>query len=283
MNNQVKDLNDSTLLSIREFSKFTGVTQSTLRYYDEIGLLPPTKRGENNYRYYLPFQIITLNFVNVLADLGVPLSVIKNLSKDRSPGSVIELLSQQQARLNQRLHELQSAYSVLHIRRDNIQSGLLAQEGVIRVEELDEYRIVFGPPNDFGNDDTFYRAFMQFCNSAASYRINIRNPIGAYHDDMNAFLKTPSQPQKFFSLDPAGNTICKNGKYLAGYCRGYYGEFGDMPERMAAFAKENGLVFSGPVYVIYLLDEISVADPDSYLSKITVGLTSKKINKTRTF
>jgi len=41
-------MDERTLLSIRDFSDFTGGNQSILRYYDEIDFLPPASRGENN-------------------------------------------------------------------------------------------------------------------------------------------------------------------------------------------------------------------------------------------
>jgi effector-binding domain-containing protein len=41
---------------------------------------------------------------------------------------------------------------------------------------------------------------------------------------------------------------------------------------MAAFAKKNGLVFSGPVYNVYLFDEISVIDPEQYLLQVSASV-----------
>ena len=48
-------MDKSTMLSIREFADFTGINESTLRYYHKIGLFSPSRRGENRYYlYYLP-------------------------------------------------------------------------------------------------------------------------------------------------------------------------------------------------------------------------------------
>jgi len=269
-------MDNTTLLSIKEFSKFTGVSQSTLRYYDEIGLISPISRGENNYRYYVPFQIILLNYINVLIDLGVPLSTIKDMNKCRTPDNVIDLLSRQEGKLDHQMHELRTAYSIIHIFRKNIQNGLTAAAGEVAVKEMGGTRYILGPKADFTNTKSFYKPFIDFCNSATEYRINLRYPIGGYHDSMANFLKAPGQPDRFFSLDPLGNCAGKEGKYLVGYRRGYYGEFGDVPQKMAAYAEEHNLAFSGPVFVLYLLDEISMIEPEEYLSRITVGVTKRK-------
>jgi len=276
-------MQESTLLSIKEFSEFTGVNQSTLRYYDEIGILPAASRGENNYRYYVPYQIIKLNYINVLVDLGVPLSVIKDMNEERTPESIVELLSRQETKLDYRLNELRTAYSIIHTYRKNIQTGVSAHDGVIRIEKLEETHFVLGGVNDtkFKSDETFYEEFIKFCRSADKRRINLRYPVGGFHDDINSFLSVPSRPDRFFSLDPMGNSARPEGNYLVGYKRGYYGEFGDFPQKMMDYAQENNLVFKGPVYTVYLLDEISIVNPEQYLCRLSVGITTKKQLKPR--
>jgi len=270
-------MDESTLLTIKDFASFAGVTQSTLRYYDEIDLLPAAARGENNYRYYTPFQLITLNFINVLVDLGIPLSAIKEMDKSRTPEKVIDLLSRQEAKLDYRLYELRAAYSIIHTYRNNIQDGLLAHEDDIHVREFDEARLILGRMNDFEDQETFYSEFIKFCNSASEYRINLRYPVGGYHPDMQSFLDAPGWPVRFFSLDPMGNSVRRRGKYLVGYTKGYYGQLSSLAEKMEAYAKEHKLSFHGPVFVVYLHDEVSVINPDTYLARVMVAVSDKKI------
>ena len=38
--------------SMKEVTQITGITKRTLHYYDEIGLLSPSHRAENQYRMY---------------------------------------------------------------------------------------------------------------------------------------------------------------------------------------------------------------------------------------
>jgi effector-binding domain-containing protein len=89
---------------------------------------------------------------------------------------------------------------------------------------------------------------------------------------MNVFLNEPSQPTRFFSLDPNGKEKQPKGLYLTGYTRGYYGQTNDLPKRMAAFAKKNRLVFTGPVYNIYLFDEMSITDMNQYLLQVSASV-----------
>ena len=43
--------------SIQALSRLSGVTTRTLRWYDEIGLLKPSRVAESGYRYYGPAEV----------------------------------------------------------------------------------------------------------------------------------------------------------------------------------------------------------------------------------
>ena len=66
---------------------------------------------------------------------------------------------------------------------------------------------------------------------------------------------------------------------MVGFSQGYYGEHGDLPERMTACIERNALTVTGPVYTMYLHDEVSIKDPSKYLVQICVAVSKKKNNK----
>ena len=267
----------NTMLTIKEFADFTGLNESTLRYYDKIGLLSPELRGANRYRYYSPMQTISVDFIKVLIKVGVPLSTITEMNKSRTPQSVLALLTQQESKLDAKLHELQTAYSILHTYRNTIQAGMDVREhNAISARDLDDAPIILGQVNDFRGAVNFFAPFMRFCNRALENKIDLHYPIGGYYEDIHVFLNTPAQPTRFFSLDPRGNNKRKAGRYLVAHNQGYYGEFGDLPQRLLAYAQANEFSFSGPLYIIYLLDEITVIDHRRYVSQIAVGVTKKR-------
>jgi len=70
--------------SIAEVARISNVTSRTLRHYDEIGLLPPAYVGGNGYRYYEREQLLVLQEILVLRELGLGLDVIgKTLSGEQ--------------------------------------------------------------------------------------------------------------------------------------------------------------------------------------------------------
>jgi DNA-binding transcriptional MerR regulator len=70
----------ATFYTIEQVAARTGLTKRTLRYYEEIGLLPPAGRTEGNYRRYTDEDIERLERIKKLRDLlGFSLNDIRAL------------------------------------------------------------------------------------------------------------------------------------------------------------------------------------------------------------
>jgi len=266
------------LLTVKEFSNFSGVEQTTLRYWDEIGLFTPAYRNtENGYRYYSPPQIITVNFIKVMSSLNVPLKTISNIEANRTPEAVLALLEQQERRLDMEMRRLRECYSTIHSFVDFIKHGMsVKDESEIAVRELGEMPVVLGPPNDFTGVESFYGPFLTFYDTIKKWRVNPNYPIGGYYEDANQFFVTPGRPSHFYSTDPTALDKRPAGEYLVAYNRGYYGELNGLPERLAAYMEEHRLTFDGPMYEHYILDEICISDPTQYLTCISASVKQKR-------
>jgi DNA-binding transcriptional MerR regulator len=263
---------EALLVSVKEFSDFTGVRQSVLRYYDAIGLFKPLERGENNYRYYSLAQIQTIKLIDTLRGLRIPLKKIKEIMESRSPESMAEVLTRYELRMNNELRALQESFALIHMLRTLMQSSLSQDEKKFSIRFSEEVRIALGPVNKFKPGENYHRVFSDYYRIARSLRVNLSYPIGGYFDTVEEFMRTPAQPKRYFSLDPNGMDVKAAGNYLTGYTRGDYGQMNDLPERVDACLKESGIKRTGPVYQIYTLNEVSIKDPDNYLQQISISI-----------
>jgi MerR family transcriptional regulator, thiopeptide resistance regulator len=96
-------------LKVGDLAKQTGVSVRTLHYYDEISLLSPSHRTEAGYRLYVEDDIIRLQQIVSLRQIGFSLEQIREcLEQDEfSPHHVVQLhLSQlkEQMVLQQQLY-----------------------------------------------------------------------------------------------------------------------------------------------------------------------------------
>ena len=63
--------------TVKEISVLTGISVRALHYYDEIGLLKPTKKSEAGYRLYDDKALETLQQILFFREFDIPLKEIK--------------------------------------------------------------------------------------------------------------------------------------------------------------------------------------------------------------
>ncbi|MDV2977926.1 UNVERIFIED_CONTAM: MerR family transcriptional regulator [Actinomycetes bacterium ARC8] len=116
-------MNDSTgqpevLHSIAQVSKSAGVSSRTLRHYDQIGLLVPDHVAGNGYRFYTDRQLVRLQQILLLKQLGLKLETIAEiLDKQRDELTALQVhkkqLHQQREALNRQIAALDHSISAL--------------------------------------------------------------------------------------------------------------------------------------------------------------------------
>ena len=132
MNWQTQPLQDAPAeeapLSISEVVERTGLSARTLRYYEEVGLLPGVRRRAGGRRVYGTDELERLGFIQRLKALGLSLGEIKELNAvyaiDGSTQAMLERLAALlEAHLNEldgRISELQGLRSVMSSYREHI-------------------------------------------------------------------------------------------------------------------------------------------------------------------
>lgn len=77
---------------IGKVARLTGVTSRTLRHYDDIGLLTPAWTGADGRRHYGEPELLTLQHILVLRELGTSLDRIAQIVASDDPSTTIALL-----------------------------------------------------------------------------------------------------------------------------------------------------------------------------------------------
>ena len=114
------------MYTVKQLSKLAGVTPRTLHHYDEIGLLKPSRVGENGYRYYGEESLLRLQQILFYRELGLPLEDIKKLMGRRDfdvVGALYghkEALQNQVTRLNRLIHTVDN--TINHLKGNIIMS-----------------------------------------------------------------------------------------------------------------------------------------------------------------
>ena len=94
------------MFTVKQLSKLAGVTPRTLHHYDAIGLLKPTRVGENGYRYYGDESLLLLQQILFYRELDLPLEDIKHIM-GRHDFDVLSALESHRLELGKRITRLE--------------------------------------------------------------------------------------------------------------------------------------------------------------------------------
>jgi MerR family transcriptional regulator, thiopeptide resistance regulator len=86
------------MVTISALAKASGLSRSTLLYYDRLGLLKPCGRSRTGYRRYSPAELERLEQICLYRQIGIPLKEMKKLL-DKTGATVSAEILQQRLRV----------------------------------------------------------------------------------------------------------------------------------------------------------------------------------------
>lgn len=118
-------------MTIREVSAMTGMREDTLRYYEQIGVIPQVPRNKWGVRTYQEPVLQKIFLVQKLKAAGMPLKGIKQYME--APAKEEQPLTAQRRLLEQTKSELLHRYSTAHPACAilKVERNLLAKGGAV--------------------------------------------------------------------------------------------------------------------------------------------------------
>lgn len=121
--------------SVGEAARAARTTSETLRHYDRIGLVKPSKKDEwTNYRYYTEQDIVRLNTVRALQLMDLPLREIKEVLEYDDLERIVDFLAQAEKRADEKISALQYSKAKLQLARAGYEKKIQGRknpEGII--------------------------------------------------------------------------------------------------------------------------------------------------------
>ena len=114
-----------------QFAKLAGVTIRTIRYYDQIGLLKPSHVLDNGYRQYCNQDLMTLQKILSLKELGFSLEEIYPLIIEDDKKSFQESLQLQTSLIDQKIKHL-----------TNLKSAIKSTEKILKRDHISWEKII---------------------------------------------------------------------------------------------------------------------------------------------
>lgn len=120
--------------SVGETAKAVHTTIETLRHYDRIGLVKPSKKDNaTNYRYYTEQDIVRINTVRALQQMDLSLQKIKEVLEFDDLGKIIDFLADAEKRADEKMALLEYSKAKIQLAKSNYEHklrGHIPTEGI---------------------------------------------------------------------------------------------------------------------------------------------------------
>lgn len=267
------------MFKIGEFSRLSRVSVRMLRHYDQLGLLTPSKTDVfTGYRYYSADQLLRLNRILALRDLGFSLEQIAEmLNEDVSTEQLLGMLRLQRADVEQRMQAEQARLARLEARiRQMSEAANFTKFDVIlrdvEAELVATYREVAKDDNRI--QDMFDEVEVYL--SGFEHARADKPPLTIYYDDEYRDSEIDCEvcvPLKYAIPENESIRVRKIPKQFNLAYVVYVGDYSQIDEAYNALLNwidGNGYQMKGPIREIYLkygADELDFELPQTYLTQ----------------
>ena len=90
-------------LTVGQLARATGVPAKTIRYYEQVGVLPVPRRSGSGYRHYSRHDVHRLLFIRRARALGLSLATLKMLTAELDSGECLTMRPHLQALVTEQL------------------------------------------------------------------------------------------------------------------------------------------------------------------------------------
>lgn len=206
--------------SIGEAAKAAHTTNETLRHYDRIGLVKPSKKDEwTNYRYYTEQDIVRLNTVRALQLMDLSLQEIKTVLEYDDLEKIIDFLAQAEKKADEKMVVLQYSKSKIQLAKADYESKLQRQQKFNSsfVKDYPERVILLSDTLEVPTLDNLWNYLSHFYDKvtpALKEQFSFEDLAGIYTE--NGMTRLFAVCMDYVNID--GIKVLPKGKYLCANC-----------------------------------------------------------------
>lgn len=261
------------MLSIGQFSKACRVSIKTLRHYDRIGLMHPTRVDAwTGYRYYQEDSIATILLIQRLKRYGFSLAEIKNmLDPGKNPLWLLDRLQRQRAVLAGKAEAVRLAMGELdrHLINFERTGDIMDYQNQYQVSiEKDRDRALLSSRQQMSVSD-FGLYFGKLFERVARESIETDGTVlSIYYDEAFDHDCTDIEVALGVSHPQDATRVMKGGLVATTVHVGPYSSLSDAYGALTRWIGENGYRANGAPYEFYLKDHRSGLGPEDWQTKV---------------
>jgi DNA-binding transcriptional MerR regulator len=271
------------MFSIGEFSKITGLSVKTLRFYHECGVLIPARvEGASGYRYYDDRNVETARAIAALRQYDFSLEEVAGILKDHGDeADILTFLEHRKQSLSQRVARdrelINSIDRIIHREREAQQMN---QQTTFEIEEKTVPAVLVAGVRMRGRYDECGQGFAKI---GRNFGRHISGKcLCLYYDgefkEGDADFEPCMPIRKGVQVEGFNVRELPGGRCVTLVHRGPYPEIGRSYERVIKYIKQHGYEMLLPTREVFLKGPgmIFKGNPKKYLTEIQVFVAETK-------
>jgi DNA-binding transcriptional MerR regulator len=269
--------------SIGEFSKITGLTVKTLRFYHEQGLLIPSYIDEETgYRFYAPGKIDAARTISFLRDLDFSVADICDmLAHAEDESDLLEVMERQKRMIDERIRNYRKVIaSLVRFLVHEREARMIMTSASFEIEEKDVASFLMAGVRMKGKYSDCGKGFARIGRSFGRHiegKPFLLHYDQEYHDD-DADFEACMPVRSGKAVEGISVRELPGGRCVALVHRGSYDDLGRSYARILAYIHDKGYEVQSPSREIYLKGPgmILKGNPKNYLTEIQMFVSSNK-------
>ena len=256
---------------IGEISRLYQVGVDTIRYYEKIGLISPT-RTESGYRLYSQKDIWRLNVIRDLRELGFSTEAIKGYLDFQNTDTALAMLAQERRAIDEKMKTLSALRENVEKRMETIRIAReLPLEQIARKHLPD--RRCWMTDEGYETDEEMDLLIKALVNRGGerSYIIG-NNQIGSL---AQVGGDGKLRYRAVFAMDPGGDRVIPGGEFLSVTYGGSYGQSADWAQKLLEQAQAEGYTVRGPILELLWIDIHTSRLEQEHITELQIPLLSQ--------
>ena len=271
---------------IGDMSKLCNISRKTLRYYDEIGLIPSQRHDYNNYRYYTYESLLAVPVIKYYKQMGFSLEEMREFIKGDS-SNVYRMLER---RFQSKIKELETEQEAIRRKFASVKDwhALILEAEMVLDNDIREVGTRFVDMSTllyhdqtFDNDIKSSIINLEFTNYVESSGNETSGPVLIRFSSKQDRLENRAQPVKILQkalLPVREDQLYRFGGQMmvACYHIGPHENIHETYRKMERWARGKGFELAGDSFERYVTDYWTTSNTAKFVTEILIKATRNR-------
>lgn len=263
------------MFRIGDFSKLTNLTVRALHHYEELEILLPEKVDYmTNYRYYSANQLVTVNKIKMLQQIGLSLKDIKDVIQSNDIKLLEYHYKLREAEIQDELEKLKKKQNIVKMFKEKMKEGSSMERYNVELKKIPKRKVMSIRKVVKSYNDEF-DLWNDLHEESVNQKVKMDNPpsgMTIYHDkeykESNVDIEVQSNIiGNYKDTDDVKFYEAPEFTIASVTFNGSYEQMAEVTQAIASWIEANNYIICGPMVNIPYISPAQDSNPDNWVTE----------------